>query len=451
VEQNAVELGNWKDVLDPARKRILPALAAALEDQRWGARERRTILELYRSFARGTDDAHVILEGKLTNSGPNNGLTEPANSSAGRKANLAAALVALGRPEKAWPLLIHTPVPTPRSFLIERLADFGVDPGVLAERLVEEKDTSARLALILALGSYPPQRSPELVSALVGLYENDSDAGIHGASGWLLRRWKEGERLQRIDEILATGRPEGDRSWYVDEGRETFTVLRLPAARELTKGSTAPRADAEHRFAISAHEVTDDQFKRFCPEHRSDAKYCPEPSCPVSLVTMSEAAEYCNWLSERAGLPEDQWCYQRASHAAGFVAKPGFASRTGYRLPTEDEWKFAASGKTSLDRYYGEGEDLVGYYAWSFANSHERSMPVGLLKPNDFGLFDVLGNVYELCEFATDAGRAKRNERAVLRGGAFLQRFSQIRTESRWEVTSSPMDFVGFRVARTLD
>ncbi len=451
VEQNSVELGKWKDVLDPARERMLPALAGALEDQRWGVQERRTIVELYRSFARGNDDAHLILEGKLSNSRPNDGQTDPSNRAAARTANFAAALVALGRPEKAWPLLIQTPVPTPRSFLIERLAEFGVDPGVLAKRLVEERNTSARFALILALGRYSPERLPDLVPALLDLYEKDSDAGIHGASGWVLRKWKEGERLQWIDEKLATGRPEGDRSWYVEKGGEAFSILRLPAAPELANGSSSPGVAAERRFAISACEVTDDQFKRFRREHRSDARYCPEPSCPVSLVTMSEAAEYCNRMSERAGLPEDQWCYERASNAGGLVAKPGFESRTGYRLPTEQEWKLAASGQISMDRYYGEGEDLAGYYAWYFANSNERSMPVGLLKPNGFGLFDVLGNVAEFCEVATDAGRAKRNERAVLRGGSFLQRFSQIRNEARWEVDSSPMTFVGFRVARTLD
>ena len=116
VEQSSVELGNWKDVLEPARDRMLPALAAALEDQRWGVQERRTIVELYRSFARGNDDAHLILEGELSNSGPNDGLTEPSNRAARRTANFAAALVALGRPEKAWPLMIQAPVPTPRSF-----------------------------------------------------------------------------------------------------------------------------------------------------------------------------------------------------------------------------------------------------------------------------------------------------------------------------------------------
>ncbi len=451
VEQNSVELGNWKDVLDPARKRILPALAAALEDQRWGVQELRTIVQLYRGFARGNDDGHVLLEEKLSNSGPNNGLSEPPVGAAGRKANLAAALVALGRPEKAWPLLVNKSVATPRSFLIERLAEFGVDPGVLANRLHEEQNTSARLALILALGSFPPERTPELVPLMVGLYEKDPDPGIHGDSGWVLRRWKEAERLHTIDELLATGRPEGDRSWYVDKERETFTILRMPAARELATGSAPLPVDAEHRFAISAHEVTDDQFKRFRLEHRSDPKFCPGPSCPVSLVTMSDAAAYCNWLSERAGLPEAEWCYERASNAAGFVAKPGFASKIGYRLPTEEEWKFAAAGNSRMDRYYGEDEDLVGHYAWYFANSHDRSMPVGMLKPNDFGLFDVLGNVAELCEVATDAGRVKRNERTVLRGGSFLQRFPQIRTEARMEADSSAMTFVGFRVVRTID
>lgn len=451
VGENALLLNDWKRLLEPVRDLMLRSLADAVADSRWGAIQRRTITDLYRGFCAGQPEAFSPLEEKLAARSEGSGQGEDRVAEAKRRANVAASLAALGRGEKVWPLLIDTPMPTLRRLLIERLAEFRVEPSVLAKRLAEEKNTSARLALILALGNFPPERLPEFVQVLVGVYENDPDPGIHGASGWVLRRWKEGERRDRIDETLATGQPKGDRRWYVDKGRETFTILRMPAACELATGRAPPSAEAEHRFAISTHEVTDDQFKRFRPKHRSDPHYCPEPSCPVSRVTMSEAAEYCNWLSERARLPKDQWCYERASHAAGFVAKPGFASKTGYRLPTEEEWKFAAAGNTRMDRFYGECEDLTGYYAWYFANSHERSMPVGLLKPNDFGLFDVLGNVAEWCEVATETGRAKRNERPVHRGGSFLQRFPQIRSEARLETDSSAMPYVGFRVVRTLD
>ena len=99
----------------------------------------------------------------------------------GLTGSLAAALAALGKSDQTWPLLVHTPTPTVRSFLIERLGTSGIDPRVLKNRLDVETDTSARRALILTLGSFPPDRLPELGPFLLGLYETDPDPGIHAA------------------------------------------------------------------------------------------------------------------------------------------------------------------------------------------------------------------------------------------------------------------------------
>ena len=64
------------------------------------------------------------------------------------------ALLVMGRTEKVWPLLKHRPDPTLRSYLIDRLGPGGVDPKVLTARLEEEKEVSARRAILLSLGEY---------------------------------------------------------------------------------------------------------------------------------------------------------------------------------------------------------------------------------------------------------------------------------------------------------
>ena len=75
-----------------------------------------------------------------------------------------------------------------------------------------------------------------------------------------------------------------------------------------------------------------------------------------------------------------------------------FLTRTGYRLPTEAEWLHACMGLAESILPYGSDQELNRQYAWYYNNSDMRSLPVGLLKPNDLGLFDMLGNVYEWCE-----------------------------------------------------
>jgi serine/threonine protein kinase/formylglycine-generating enzyme required for sulfatase activity len=412
------------------------------------------------------EPALILLRQSLTKKNPGRSFEISKDPFVKQQVNCALALTMLGDEKHLWPLLEHADNPQVRSYLIHRLGRVRVDPGILLKRLLSESDPSVRMAIIQCLGEFEPDRfsqknQEEIIPLLFKIYQDDPDPGVHSAARWLLRKKGQTRPLLEVDKELARKKDDKQRRWFVDSEGHSMVVIRGPVEYDMGSSPEEQRQDPSapslhhvripYPYAISAHEVTDEQFKRFRPEHRSHPHYCPEPSCPVSLVTMSEAAEYCNWLSELAGLPPDQWCYERASQAAPFVAKREFLSKTGYRLPTEVEWEFAAAGNTRTNRFYGGGEELLHYYAWYFINSDERSLPVGLLKPNDFGLFDVLGNVAEWCESATEAGRAQRNERAVLRGGSFFQRFRQIRTDVRLETDSSAMTFVGFRVVRTLD
>src|SRR5262249_33992463 len=201
--------------------------------------------------------------------------------------------------------------------------------------------------------------------------------------------------------------------WFVNAEGQTFSVV--PGPVEFLMGS--PRTDAEREgggagrletlhkrrigrtFAIATREVTLAQFLRFRKDHQPDREFVPSVDCPVNMVTWYDAAAYCNWLSEREGLPRDQWCYEpndRGEFADGMRLVPNFLERTGYRLPTEAEWETACRSESRSHRYYGQTDDLLGRYAWYTKYSLDRWMlPVGSLKPNDLGLFDMQGNATE--------------------------------------------------------
>ncbi len=455
VGENALLLNYWKELLEPVRDLMLRSLADAVADNRWSDSQRRTLTDLYSGFGEGQPEAFSPLEKKFAAGSKGTGQEADRVEEAKRRANVAASLAALGHAEKVWPLLTHSKDPTLRSYLIERLATSGVSANTLKQRLDEEQDTSVRRALLLVLGSLQPQPNltAELEQDLVALYENHPDPGIHAAAGWALRRWQRQEILRKVDQRLATGLIEGGRSWYVARDGQTFVILPPP-------GAAAPNAAAAPkpapRFALAATEVTVAQFLAFRPKHPVDVSLAPTPACPISQISWYDAVEYCNYFSEKSGIPKDQWCYERTKDGLWeFV--PDYRKRTGYRLPTEDEWiRACQAGARTLFGFGEADEELVSQYAWWLRNSHidgvQRSFPVASLKPNDWGLFDMHGNVQEWCqEVPNQRVNIVNDIVAGARGGGFFSPYCYL----GWEPPSTTgrktsNNHSGFRLARSL-
>ena len=219
-------------------------------------------------------------------------------------------------------------------------------------------------------------------------------------------------------------------------------------------------------FAFAAAPVTKEQFLRFMPTFtHSEFKRYPAPSCPIGGVVWYEAVAYCNWLSKEEGITEDQWCYKIKGKETKL--KAGYLNLAGYRLPTEAEMEYATRAGSVTSRYFGEAEDLLPKYAWYLKNSQEKTWPVGSLKPNDLGLFDVQGNVFtwrqesyksyfktkngEATEDKEDALSIEGTTSRVLRGGSFFALASNVRSAVRSNNVPTTRNFnVGFRLARTL-
>ena len=110
-------------------------------------------------------------------------------------------------------------------------------------------------------------------------------------------------------------------------------------------------------------------------------------------------------------MPKDQWCYlpnEAGAYAEGMTIPADVLERTGYRLPTEAEWEYACRAGTVTSRYYGLSIDLLDAYARYQANSKEHAWSCGSLLPNDLGLFDMLGNVFEWCQDSIECFQARK-------------------------------------------
>lgn len=157
---------------------------------------------------------------------------------------------------------------------------------------------------------------------------------------------------------------------------------------------------------------------------------------PVSEVTWWDAVRFCNDLSTREGrapaytLLDEDVTWERCAD--------------GYRLPTEAEWEYACRAGTSGPRY-GPLDEI----AWYRGNSGERPHEVATKEPNAWGLYDVIGNVWEWCWDLYDP--AVYGTYRVLRGGGWFDEHWSCRASVRRRSHPSlRIDDVGFRLVRSV-
>ncbi len=452
----------------------------------------KQFVTLFDEFAEHGEQAKSLMESELAQQASSEFAKEAL---AYRQANAAIALLRLGADGLVWPLLRSSPDPQVRSFIIHGLSSRGVDAASIISRYHQEKDVTIKRALVLSLGEFSLERADKdaLIRTLEEVYANDWDAGLHGAAEWLLRQWGRGGKLAEIDQEIQQSQEQleaeekSEKQWYVNSQNQTFVILETQVIEmgspETEEGrrvyETLHKREIKRRFAISNKEVTSAQWRVFQAAMKEDgselewlagrdseAPYVRTEDSPMMAMRWYEAARYCNWLSKIEGIPEDQWCFEvneEGDYAEGMRAKENFLELSGYRLPTEAEWEFACRAGTETSRYYGQANDLLPKYAWHVLNAGNRSWPIASLKPNDFGLFDMLGNAEEWVydryidyppEFDWPENKGGENvldsSSRSYRGGAFTTVPDQVRSANRFLYVPTTRDNdLGFRPART--
>ncbi len=391
-------------------------------------------------------------------------------SDPGRRARAAAALIAFDGPDPpgpfaeaapAWSRLRAAEVPDLRVELLDWLVRSRIRPEIPFDRLIREPDASARRSLIQVLaelddGGHPPaEASASWIARLAAMYREDPDPGVHSSLGYLFLRWGMASDRARLDGRFAGNRP-CHRGWLVNTIGQTLAVV--------------GRAEPAGRLALATTETTLAQYRRFDRGHRARAEQVHGPmpgdsDAPVGAVSYNDAARFCNWLSQEEGLPPEDWCYLPGQTAGSMVLAPNFLARRGYRLPSLREWEYAARAGTTSDRYFGRSLRHATAYAWSIHNTDNHAEAVGRKRPNDFGLFDVLGNLLEWCDNpdpphdgrcdcpATIGAECRKVRLVSVRGGGYSQPEGGL-TVAPYSPTldrlypEEAFRYIGFRVAR---
>jgi formylglycine-generating enzyme required for sulfatase activity len=197
---------------------------------------------------------------------------------------------------------------------------------------------------------------------------------------------------------------------------------------------------------------------------------CYWPEQPVHQVTLTNAyylgryeVTQSQWVARMGGNPSysqgQSDSASRPVEQVSWTTIQGYLSATGFRLPTEAEWEYACRAGTQTPFHNGSQDDsTVGMLAWYASNAGKQTHAVGGKQANGFGLYDMLGNVWEWVNdwydtypssAQTDPTGPESSSARVIRGGSYRAGTDYARSSTRYNVSPGEYDSVGFRVART--
>jgi len=487
LAENTLDLDAWGELLRPVAPALTPRLRERFFDASATSAERATAARVLARYA----DAALLVELLLEADAPQFSMLFPATSKhqnavvdavrkvlekdgdtstvddrirrARRLRNAAVTLFRLEPASGIEPVLSASTDPTARSSLILEMRDFGVPPATLLKALDQWRDPFARQALLLAIEPYRGKElsstmEQALVDQLVDLLRTGRNQAERSAAAWLLRSWEREDAVRSmIKELPKTSSPvEGPaREWWMTSEGHTMTIVRGPVTFNMGSprgepgredGETLTETTIAHSFAVSVHEVTMQQYQRFQPDAGFARDVADDPQCPANRVSFDGAMQYCRWLSEREGVPEDQMCYRLLSEIepTDAIHSEEQLLRTGYRLLTEGEWEYVCRAGSTTRWFSGASEEHLRHFAWFALSAGERLHPVGLSRPNPFGLFDVTGNVAEWCHSSANPGKY------ALRGGSYDWPARRVRSAQRYYQSNTPYSYTGLRIARTI-
>ena len=323
---------------------------------------------------------------------------------------------------------------------------------VRAERKIEEQDLAGAKESLDRILEVQEQHDIEVPSEFSVTYARVSlGLGLHAeaiesATRYLTLEGREGEHyrtalelLDRAEEEKATAEAETKRAEArarsVREGLDGIEFVWIPAGEFLMgserEGVTQVRIS--QGFWLGKYEVTQAEWETFMGTNPSHFDGCG-PNCPVENVSWYDAQRFVERLN---------------------FLSPEYADGAEYRLPTEAEWEYAARAGTGGERY----SDDLDAIAWYDGNSGDQTHAVGRKEPNAWGLYDMLGNVFEWVQdwmgdypggAVTDPQGPVSGSWRVVRGGCW--NFDAGSTQASSRVVGDPdsgSKNTGFRLLKT--
>ncbi|MCW3059456.1 MAG: Sulphatase-modifying factor protein [Capsulimonas sp.] len=247
---------------------------------------------------------------------------------------------------------------------------------------------------------------------------------------------------------------------------QTFTFGQQFEGKRWTYTFPAHPVTFTYDLIMSATQVTQDEYLKTTGAnptlHPGDLKR------PIDNVSWYDAVVYCNTLSKRDGLdPVYSYKSVTGTAAAGITALEDFhydLKKNGYRLMTSAEYEYVVRAGTTTTWFFGgddADQDQAKDYAWCDRNAAGETHPVGLLKPNAYGVHDINGNLWMWCDDWYDEGPYPSDAQTdptgpatgmqkIARGGAFKNDVYHERSAYHWQWRPSDHNYeVGFRIART--